>query len=781
METIRERLGQFIRHKEGSLIGRPELGRILEYILRFAVAYALSRAEIFGMIRPFGLAIIAASGAGVPGLLATSGVIFGSILHLPFIWALRYAAIGILIFAANYVFCDMRLHKKPWFKPTIAMFMAIAVGFVYINDAGWGLTNLIFFLTEITLIGGSTYFFQIAMGGWGDAEYSSIRGLKRKISLLVLLCVCLIPLVSIGFWGGISLGRMLALFLLMCTAYRAGIGSGSAVGAALGLSMDAAMGGLPFFSMAYAFSGLFSGIFSRHGKVLFATSFILANAMAVLFTWEQSMQAASLNEVFLVSMAFTLIPSSFLSQWAIDLGEEVPDYAPMRVRSHTKEKVRRMSMAFASMYESMKVQDLLKGKNDNDVATVFDRAAEACCRTCVQSSDCWHVDYESTLNVLNDATGPMLARGELLTEDFPLHFQDNCKELERYVQAVNYELRALRLRRQFASRLEETRAAMYRQYADMGEILSDLATQIDEDMNLEPFRQRKLARYLKSKNVETESMVYRDRNGRIHVEIQGENLRPILREADHLEKLSANVGVPLRPKQRAVQGRNQLSFMEAEPFACNVGIASMRRRGQGVSGDRGSYFKTDEGFLYVILCDGMGSGPNAARESQEISQILEEFLQAGLDPLASMKLVNSALEIKHGELSTCASVDLLCINLFTGEGKLLKYGGAPSYIKQGDEVRLIRSNSFAAGLIKPEGPDVEEIKLLPGSLVLLVSDGVLADEGDQWLKKTIQDLKENDVKTVSRRLVQGAMDQQGVEDDTTALAVQFTTRALAAQ
>lgn len=37
---------------------------------------------------------------------------------------------------------------------------------------------------------------------------------------------------------------------------------------------------------------------------------------------------------------------------------------------------------------------------------------------------------------------------------------------------------------------------------------------------------------------------------------------------------------------------DSLLLLEAEPLAVSVGIASMRKKGEAVSGDRGTYFKT---------------------------------------------------------------------------------------------------------------------------------------------------------------------------------------------
>ena len=91
-----------------------------------------------------------------------------------------------------------------------------------------------------------------------------------------------------------------------------------------------------------------------------------------------------------------------------------------------------------------------------------------------------------------------------------------------------------------------------------------------------------------------------------------------------------------------------MTLLEAEPLAVSVGIAALKKRGEKVSGDRGSYFKTDSGVLCVILSDGMGTGSEAAKESAEIVGILEKFLRSGADPAVAMKLLNSVMLLRGG-------------------------------------------------------------------------------------------------------------------------------------
>lgn len=783
---IRQKLGRLRRDfnlKGEVALQRPEITQAAMCVLRFLLAFTLARAEVFGGYTPFGVAIVAVSGAGVAGFLAFCGVILGSYLGGDFVWGLKYAAMAVLVYAASFVFQDLRVYKKRWFMPVVAAFMAACTGFVYAQDAGWSVAATVFFLTETVLVGGGAYFFRIALSG-SAADAERIEGgakngatgidpdMQRAVSTLVLIGACLIALTPVTIFAGISVGRLIAVFIVMSTAYRSGVGAGSATGAALGLAMDAALGGVPFFSMAYAFSGLLSGVFSRHGKFSFVISFVLANAVAVLWTWNSVLHIAALYEVFAVSMLFLIVPTRALAKCSVTMDDVPNHYGDAHVKAHAQKRMERLGTAFAALHETLRGAVL--PRNDNDVATIFDRAADVCCRACVSAPNCWHRDYESTVDVMNNATIPMLERGKLKKDDFPPHFAKDCGNLEKYIAAVNEELRARTYRRQFQSRLRQAQGAIGGQYRDMGELLAGLAKELETDLTHEPIRERKLRRYLRSRNVEADTAVFRDRNGRLHAEITSKDLTALRQDKDNLDKLSVVLGVRLcekrqqTPSKRAAGGT--ISVMEAEPLAAAVGIASVRKKGQGISGDKGTYFKTDDGRLYVILSDGMGTGESAAGESGSVVAILEQFLKAGLRPESAMKLVNSAIQAKNAELSACATIDLMCVNLFTGQAQLFKYGAAPSFVKRGRAVRGIRGESFAAGLTRGQ-PDVMNIHLAPGNFSVIISDGILPDNSDKWLSELIAAYTGTDAKELARCIVENAVNRFGSEDDMTVLTV----------
>ena len=365
-----------------------------------------------------------------------------------------------------------------------------------------------------------------------------------------------------------------------------------------------------------------------------------------------------------------------------------------------------MGAAFNDLHDTVRKTIEVAG-NDNDIATVFDRAADSVCISCKLRDECWQKDYLETLNVMNDATKKMSERGRLEASDLAERFTDKCLSVKEFVAAVNVELRGITYRKQYKARLAENRAAAYGQYADMASILNGFADELDGKASSEPLIERRLSRFLRGMDIIADVSVFRDMSGRMRVVIESEQIEKLMPEKDYLEQLSTVVGVRLcRPLTRETSER-VLTVVEAEPLAASVGIAAMKKRGETVSGDRGTYFKTDQGVLCVILSDGMGSGHEAARESVAAVRILEYFLCSGVKPKTAMKILNSVMLLKNGDSWGYATVDLMCVDLFSGETCFYKYGAAPSYVRNGRSIRRVCGESFAAGVGAGDGSSPE--------------------------------------------------------------------------
>ncbi len=749
------------------------IGRCIFYAL---MGFLLSLARVQGNGAPFGMAFVAGAGSGVGGVCALLGAALGYLTGGGLEWGIRYIAASVLIYTIAYLFHELSVSRTAFFLPAAAAAVMALTGFLgsfSLPVSSVPLPAAVFL--ETALVFGTSYFFRDALRG--GLRYTETAELRHSISRMILTACALIALSRLVLFHTVSIGRCAALLLVMCSAMKGGMLTGAAVGTVLGLAMDVTALGAPFYTMAYAFSGLLSGVFGRHGRFVFTLSFILADALAVVCAWNTEIYISALFETFCASVIFLVLPPALLSQTALLLQPMEKGSGESGLRRYVARRVKTLSEAYGEVFETVR-QSVEDPGNDENIARVFDRAADAVCARCRNKNRCWNAEYMDTLSAMNDATKAMLDNGSLRPGDLPAHFRESCTGLEAFVEAVNGELRSRTYRRRLRLRLEESRAVAWGQYSEIAQVLGGVADELGSLNGADPAAERRLGRYLRSLDVDAETAVYRDGSGRIRVVIESAHLRPLLRESDYLERLSQAVGVRLCQPDELREGSSRLTLLEAEPLAVSVGIAALKKHGESVSGDRGSYFKTDAGVLCVLLSDGMGTGGAAAEDSARVVAILERFLRSGVEPSVAMKILNSVLLLRGGDDWGCATVDLMCVDLFSGETSFYKYGAAPSFVRSGKGIRRIESETLAAGLFPTEGtaPDRVRMRLKPGSLAVIVSDGVLADQEDAWLKVLMNE-EEKDMKQLARTILRAAEKLYGAGDDMTVLTVRVEERA----
>lgn len=754
----------------------PELVRSAYTMLSFLAGFMLSAARLLGSGSPFGVAAVAAAGPGIYGAGCLIGAGLGYIVTGGLSWGIRYAAAVMLVFTAQFALQETKLGTMRLFAPTLAAVVTLVTGLLSFVGVGTlssqtvGLT-----LLETVLAFACCSFFREALS---DEERSTESAELRHLSaVLISFAVALMAPAGIVLFGEISVGRLAALLCVMTCALRCGALYGCTVGCVFGVAMDLALGGIPFFTMSYALSGLISGMLSKHGRLTFVLAFILANAASAVCVWQTEPQTSALFEVFCAAVIFAVLPSGFLSRVGAMFQETAAGSGESGLRRYVSRRVARLASAYSGVYEMVR-RNVEEPFNDSDPSRIFDRAADSVCVGCKDKNRCWNREYMNTLAAMNDAGLAIRDKGRIELSDIPEHFSRRCLNPQAFVTAVNSELKAAAYRRQYAGNLRESRDTVWRQYGDMAALLDEVSKELGSINGADHLAERRLIRYLRTLDIEADAAVFRDGRGRLRAVIESGNLAPLLRQENYLDRLSEIVGLRLSKPKNVTEGCARLYLTEAEPLAVSVGIAAMKKKGEKVSGDRGTYFKTDAGVLCVILSDGMGSGDEAADESAEVIAILEEFLRAGINPAVAMKTLNSVMLLKSGDGWGFATVDLMCVDLFTGETCFYKYGAAPSYVMNGKSIKRIRGESFAPGLSgkSDAAPDVVRMRLKPGSTAIIASDGVISDANDAWLRE-ILDSKSDDMKLLARDTLREAEKLYGKNDDMTVLAVRVEARA----
>ncbi len=776
-EEIREKARQ--AKQAGQIVLHwPAVVQAAEYLVRTLLSFILAGAEIFGGFSPFALGMTAASGAGMEGTSALIGACAGYFVFRGFVDALPYVAACILTFSVSFAFYDIRLYRKSWFLPTVAALLHGVTGFVYLSSRLTNVPQYVFFFTELLLVAASAYFYRIALSPWERRREEVELTQRQTVSLFLLGCTVLIALADIKLLAVVSLGCLAGGLATMAAAWKGGAAMGAVVGVSTGLSLDLALGSGGQYTMAFAFSGMLAGVFQKQGKLFAALTYVLANAVTVLWRWESRPELSILYEIFAASIVFMVLPDSLVRRvWsALCRDHSAVHRLSGTVQEYSRERLVSTANAFRELYDSLRASFRRVAPNDGDGSAVFHRAANKVCVACALRDHCWQREYAATMNALNDGLPDMLKRGRGLVDDFPLHFRTKCLNFPLLLATANEELTALRYRRQFQSRARSSREAVCHQYGLFSGVLEQAACLLGEEPVRDPGREKRLKQHMTASGIDGEGAVWYDRKGHLLVQVSGSESEPFAEE--ETEILSRLLGVKLGlPEVRKENEKTYIRWRQAQPLMVMAGVSACTKEGQSVSGDAGAWFKTEEGRLFVLLCDGMGSGEAAHRESSLAIRLLEKFLRAGMEPEDALETLDRALSLRCEEEGGFTTVDLFALDLYDGEAGFYKLGAAPAYVRRKGGVSRILSDSLPAGLTSGDtGTEICKLRLEPGDSVVLISDGVAAADEDDWVQQALAEYDGSDPKSLAAVLIEGGETRGRAADDRTAVVLTVKAR-----
>ncbi|MCD7837507.1 MAG: SpoIIE family protein phosphatase [Clostridiales bacterium] len=731
---------------------------------RLVLAAVLSQGFVLGEHAPFSLGYIAASGSGLEGFAALLGGLTGYLLGMDASGALRYAAAAILIYAVEFAFFDRPLYRSQWFMAVCSAVIAGITGFVYLSGAGWSQIAILNFVSELVMVGVSCLFFR----GLGE-DTAPDRG-----SLLFLTATLTVCLARFSPLAG-NTGAALAVLLVS----RAGAGAAAVTGGAMGLAVGLTDGGTPLLGAVLAFSGAMTGGPSarqtRLGTVLlFSACGLLATA------WVQGGTELA-AAVLLAAFLYSLLPEQLLRRAdrytcppAAVTATPVEVATPPNL-TYTQFRLEEQATAFRTLYEHIH-ESVLRGEPPESSAVIFDRVAERVCARCSHNPVCWQRHHTTTRQALTQALSAMLDRGNAVMEDFPSPFRSRCMRMEEFLRVSNEELYRYFNRQQYRARLKNNRLAVCRQYAQLSALLSAAAAQVGEEPERDPSGSAAAERAVAQLGLEARCDLRLDRRGRRTLELRGKRLAPLCSDQG-VELFSQALGVQMEPADvyRVRQGQ-RLVFRQCPPLAATVAAAAKEKEAGQPNGDNGLWFRDEDGVLWVVLCDGMGSGAGAARESKLLMTLLKDFLHAGVEPAAALTTLTGALSLRGEFGGGFTTVDLLQVDLFNGSAALYKLGGAPAYLRKGGSLVRLTGSALPAGLEtdRESAPDVSRFRLGAGDLLLLVTDGITDGDGDSWLRSMIVQYRGESPRELAQAIL--ASPGAGREDDRTVVAVRFSNR-----
>ena len=417
----------------------------------FLLTAVLCGAQLFGGYAPFALGLVAAAGSGKRGLAALLGGVAGALVFLDFSHALRTLAVAVLLYTANNAFCETRWYRSRRFLPAITALMYLAVELVYLLQAGADRAALCLLSIALAVLA--------AVCARAVLEGKTMNEEQRQAALLVVVT-----------------GVLMAASVLL--AYDRSAGTALAAALGIGLAMDlTAQPGSFLHAAVYGFGALSMGR-ERRGRRVGAALLWCLSLLLLSLPLDAEQGLILLYEGLCATLLFLVLPNRLFGGKRLAAEKPEADAAETEEaeRSTARRRLSATALALRELYDSL--MRTPKAEDENP-AMIFDRAAERVCRGCSLRTICWERDYAKTYNALNDATAALLAQGRGRGGDFPSYFTDRCIRFPSFLSAVNSELSAFLLRRQYRGRLADTRAQAAGQYAQLSELLSGAAETLE--------------------------------------------------------------------------------------------------------------------------------------------------------------------------------------------------------------------------------------------------------------------------------------------------------------
>lgn len=732
------------------------------------VGFFMARTSLWGGISPLGTALA----AGVPIKFmpaAALGSLIGYILPWSDISAFRYAAALIAVTAIRFIISGIKpVYKNPLWSAIIASAVMSGVG---IASAGTEfLTHGVLGIAEGLLAGGGAYFIRRAT----SYKLYARRGLhpEQTASLLISVNLVITSLFSVAV-GGISLGKILAVILILLAAKNSGaaVSSICSVTSALAVCLS---GGSIQEALTLCFTGLATGVFCGLGKIVVSLIPPAVSSIWVLVSSASAVSVGLFADTIIASVIFLIIPKNIGAKFKTltTPPASTPDTDGLR-RTLTM----RLSFASAALHGiSDTVEDVsrcLAISKKPSFAAVLTEVENDACRGCSFMLYCWEKKRKLTIDAVLGISEAIRRCQPISLADIPDEFAEKCLRRERFESSVARHYSDFLNNVAAEKRVSEMREVVSDQMNGIADMLSELSQEFKTAQKYDIAMATRVASALKELDLNAnECSCVIDKFGRMTVEVKLSSIPEMpINRARILSRLEEICDREFEPPE--INRQNKGCYITATEKALLSVDCFVTQFNQGKNqhcGDTCKYFFDGRGRLVVIVSDGMGSGGRAAVDSAMTAGLAERLIKAGFGYDCTLRLVNSAMLFKSSDESL-ATLDISCVDLYTGKTELLKAGAAPTLVRRNGRTGRAECKSLPAGILHEVGFDKATVTLKENDILIMMSDGACS-EGSDWICAEIESWKGGGAKQLSEHIATAARRRRrdGHDDDITVFA-----------
>lgn len=395
----------------------------------------------------------------------------------------------------------------------------------------------------------------------------------------------------------------------------------------------------------------------------------------------------------------------------------------------------------------LKIEERKEQFSMQEIQDMCEVVEEKVCKSCEKREICMSHGKDQIYQMIQEILCAVEIYGIDLHVELKRRLQKQCIMAPRFLRETLETFENAKREMVWRNKIIQSREDCAVQLDVFAKMIQHTMRELDASIFQDPPLEKKIRNQLKRIGVRMLSSVFFvTAQGRyeIHLTVKAERGQCIPTKflAAVLSKCTGR-SMCLAQGERNVVGQEygMIVCVEGAKFYIMHGTAGIGKDCQRISGDSFSMSRLPGGTEAAILSDGMGSGEEARRESAMVIEMLEELLQAGFPKETAISMMNTALVMGREEV-LFSTIDMGVFDLYTGKCEFIKAGAAPTFIRRQDKVEHIYSESLPLGVVQNQKPESITKELMPGDLVVMVTDGVLdalpAGEQEQILDLLIQ-------------------------------------------
>lgn len=711
---------------------------VAKSIMFFCVAILVSRVIMINKSAPFGIAFLLTIlflGDNKLTLFVGLGSILG---YITTIGVLENSLMYITIVPTLVIIC---LILNSFIKRNVQRFVIIGATLIMI----FAYTMLVNQYTLLLALGNTALEGVSIIPVYLILEYSinSFKKIRTKHLFSneeIVSMSILIALIIAGTWGieifNISVLSVLSIAVVSIIGYVCGTSIGATAGIAMGVIVGMSSQNIFGYATVLGVCALTSGIFREGGKLISSlASFIVFCIMKIYIAtyMPEGISQFILAEGILSTALFIVIPNGIYETISgeLDVEKKSKRYEEgyvNKVKGIFTDRLDKFSEVLLNMAGTL---NNLADNDKLDMSTkssgLIENLANRVCNSCDTCGICWGREMINTYK----AFGELLESAQNKTNIFPQLLEKKCIRKASLIRNTEDIINKFIISEMWRSRLAEGRGLIANQFNNMAKSVDEIMEEFSSDFNEDKDSEKKIMRILEKYDIEVDDVFsIKDKNERLNIQItcnscNGRNLcvkkmLPLINDCvDYKMKLKAD-GCKINP----ITNKCTAMFEEVPKFGVTTSVSRACKDGQTIFGDNFNFGEGYDGSYMMVISDGMGSGPQAGRESKAVVELIEKFTGAGFSRTTAINTVNSIMSLKFSEDEKFSTVDLSAIDLYSGEVDFMKVGAVASIVKSGDTIDIIKSRSLPIGILDEADIETYSKKVKNGDMIVMLTDGV---------------------------------------------------------